>query len=134
MMLHHGRANTVDLDFYVMVEALDKLKKILTKEQVSWRSAGEYQVKAKANGIPIDILWADHYIGEAVVHRAIEKQLGNHWVRVATPEDLIILKTLADRSVDRRDIEELRELFRKKLDESYIERQLKSLKSQMEIK
>jgi hypothetical protein len=66
-----------------------------------------------------------------VVKRAVEKKLGNYFVRVATPEDLIILKTIADRTIDRRDVEELRELFGKSLDEIYIQKKLKKLRKMM---
>ena len=63
-----------------------------------------------------------------MVKRAKKTKLGQYFVKVATPEDLIVLKTLPDRSIDRRDIEELRELFDKKLDEKYIKQKLKKLK------
>lgn len=133
MMLHNGRANTVDIDFYVLVDDLKAVLQLFTKRKLEAKTAGEYQLKAKIENVPIDILYADHYVGKDVVARAVEKKLGDDFVRVATPEDLIVLKTIADRTVDRRDIEELRELFGKKLDEDYIrhklawvERELKS--------
>lgn len=40
--------------------------------------------------------------------------------KIASPEDIIVLKSLADRSIDKRDIQELREILGKKLDETYI--------------
>ncbi len=132
MMLHQGRANTVDIDFYVLVDDLKKVEKIFKEKNYPVATAGDYQLKAKVDNVPIDLLYADHYIGADVVKRAVEKKLGENFVRVATPEDLIILKTLADRSIDRRDIEELRELFGSLLDEKYIQRKLKKLKEQLE--
>lgn len=132
MLLHQGRASTVDIDFYVLVDDLKAVSKIFQEKQYPVASAGEYQLKAKVDNVPIDLLYADHYIGSDVVKRAVEKKLGDHFIRVATPEDLIILKSLADRSVDRRDIEELRELFGKRLDEKYIQKKLKRLKEQLE--
>ncbi len=128
MMLHHGRANTVDMDFYVMVENLDDVLKLFHKKGYQADPAGDYQLKCRVEDVPIDILCADHYIGVDVVRRAVERSLGDSFVRIATPEDLIILKTMADRSVDRRDVEELRELFGKKLDEAYIKKKLEFLK------
>jgi hypothetical protein len=125
IMLYHGRANTVDMDFYVLVNDLAKVKEVFEKNSYAVRDAGEYQLKTKVKGTPIDILFADSYIGEDVVKRATQKPLGKHFVRVATPEDLIVLKTIADRTVDRRDIEELREIFGKSLDEAYIQKKLK---------
>lgn len=134
MMLHNGRANTVDIDFYVLVDDLKKVATILQKENTPTEERGEFQLKAKIREVPIDILLADHYVGADVVHRSIAKKIGDFLIRVATPEDIIILKSLADRSIDRRDIEELRELFGKKLDEDYIARKLTSLRKQLEDK
>lgn len=132
MMLHNGRANTVDIDFYVLVDDLKRVLKAFQSENIACQPRGEFQLKAKVNDIPIDILLADHYIGADVVQRATEKSLGGRFVRIATPEDLIILKSLADRTVDRRDIEELRELFGKTLDEDYIQKRLKDLRKMLE--
>ncbi len=132
MMLHNGRANTVDIDFYVLVEDLKDVIDVFKEEKIQAESRGEYQVKAKVQGVPIDILYADPYVGSDVVKRAVDKELGNHIVRVATPEDIIILKSIADRTVDRRDIEELRELFKGKLDEDYIRKKLAKIKKDLE--
>ncbi len=132
MLLHNGRANTVDIDFYVLVNDLKEVEHLFKKGNIPVRHAGEYQLKAKIHEVPIDILFADHYVGMDVVERAIEKKLGDIFIRVATPEDLIVLKSLADRSIDRRDIEELRELFKGKLDETYIEKKLHKIKKMLE--
>ena len=131
MLLHSGRASTVDIDFYVLANELKVLSSIFKKQGLSVQKAGDYQLKAKVDDVPIDILLADHYVGKDVVTRSVEKKLGNHFVRVATPEDLIIIKSLADRSIDRRDIEELRELFGNKLDEKYIAKKLKQLRKKL---
>lgn len=128
VMLHGGRANTIDIDFYVMVEDLDKVRKAFRKYRIPNKAAGEYQIKAKYKGIPIDILYADHYIGLEIIQRAKSKKLENKKVKIATPEDLIILKTLADRSIDRRDIEELKEIFSGKLNQNYLRKKLTSLR------
>lgn len=127
MMLYHGRANTVDLDFYVLVGDLKTLRQLFEKKGYKVRGAGQDQLQAKAGPVPIDILRADVYAGADAVKRSVPKRLGSHTVQIATPEDLIILKTIANRSVDRRDIEELRELFGKTLDEKYIKRKLSKL-------
>ena len=60
----------------------------------------------------------------------IEKKkikLGTKKVPVATPEDLVVMKTLSDRPIDRRDVSELREIFEGKLNEAYIKKTLKKL-------
>lgn len=131
MMLYHGRANTVDIDFYVLVDDLEHVKKILKENNHEVKPAGEFQLKAKVLRVPIDLLYADHYMGAGVVKRAVPKRLGRHIVQVATPEDLIILKTVADRSIDRRDVAELRELFHGKLDERYIRKKLDSINKKL---
>lgn len=133
MLLHHGRANTIDIDFYVLVEELDRIRDIFQKNHFKICPAGDFQLKGEVDGVPVDFLLADHYIGRDVVIRAVEKKLGDDLVRVATPEDLIILKTLANRSVDRRDVEELRELFQGRLDEKYIKRNLSRLKKTLKV-
>lgn len=131
IMLHNGRANTVDIDFYVVVNDLHQVKDSFQKEGFTVDSRGEFQVQALVKGIRIDILLADHYLGADVVHRAIDKKLGDRFVRIATPEDLIVLKTLADRAIDRRDIEELREIYGATLDENYIIHKVKHIKTMM---
>lgn len=132
VMLYGGRANTIDIDLYVLVNDLEIIRSLFEKKGWEVNPAGEYQLKAKVKNVPVDILLADHYIGADVVARAQKMKLGKDHVSVATPEDIIILKTLADRSVDRRDIEELHELFGKKLDEGYISKKLKQLKKLLE--
>lgn len=127
MMLYHGRANTVDLDFYVLVKDLKTVRQLFEKKNYKVRDAGQDQLKAKVGSVPIDILRADVYAGADAVKRSVPKRLVGHTVHIATPEDLIILKTIANRSIDRRDIEELRELFGKTLDEKYIKRKLGQL-------
>ncbi len=128
VMLYGGRANTIDMDFYVLVNDLEEVKKLFRRKKIPAQYAGEHQIKARHKGIPIGILWADYYLGANVVQRAKRKKLGKKKIKIATPEDLIILKTLADRSIDRRDIEELKELFGKKLDEEYMAHKLKHLR------
>lgn len=124
MMLHHGRANTVDIDVYVLADNLEDIFKKFSDHKIPIQKAGDYQLKAQFEKAPVDILWADPYIGADVVVRAVPRLLGEKIVRIATPEDLIVLKTMANRSVDRRDIEELRELFGKNLDEDYIQKKI----------
>lgn len=128
MLLYHGRASTVDMDFYVLVEDLKTVKNLFKRKGFAVKDAGDDQLKAKIGSVPIDILLADAYLGRDVVRRAVPKKLGKAVIQIATPEDLIILKTLADRSIDRRDIAELREIFGKTLDEAHIAKTLKKIR------
>jgi hypothetical protein len=66
-------------------------------------------------------LEADQVLGEQVFARSVRKIIVDATANVATPEDLIVLKTLADRPIDRRDIAELREIFGDALDDKYID-------------
>jgi hypothetical protein len=59
-------------------------------------------------------------------------KLGQSSVAAATAEDLIVLKTLADRSIDRRDIEELIELYGSELDFEYINKTLAEITRSLE--
>lgn len=127
MLMYHGRASTVDMDFYVLVDNLQTVKDLFKKQGYSVKDAGDDQLKTKIGSVPIDVLLADAYVGADVVKRSVPKKLGKYIVQIATPEDLIVLKTLADRSIDQRDIEELRELFGKSLDEKYIEKKLRKI-------
>jgi len=128
IMLYGGRANTIDIDFYILVHDLQKILDILRANKIAANPQGEHQIKAKHRNIPIDLLLADHYFGENVVRRARTKKLGKYSVKIASPEDIIVLKSLADRSIDKRDIQELREILGKKLDETYIHKKLNQLK------
>jgi hypothetical protein len=81
------------------------------------------------NGIQVDILEADPITTESIFKRSIRRVIVTAECNVAFPEDLIILKTIADCPIDRRDIAELREIFASSLDELYISDTLKKLRS-----
>ncbi len=123
VLLYGGRASTIDLDLYVISKEFKKLKLTLKKYAIPFEEAGEFQIRVQFMGLKVDILWADQFAGLPCFKRAKIKKLGKISVKVASVEDLIILKTIANRSIDVRDIQELRELF--KVDEKYIQRRLK---------
>ncbi len=127
VLLHGGRASTIDLDFYILAKDIDLLKSILKSHRIKMEKKGDFQLIAKFRSVKIDILIAAESIGESVIQRAQIKTLGKSKVSVATPEDLIVLKTIAGRSLDLRDIEELREIFQDHLDEQYIQSQLQKM-------
>lgn len=126
ILLHGGRATTLDFDFYILAFDFELLQKILKKYNL--KNAGEHQFKVNFKGTPIDILLADPILGEQVIKRSKMKKIGEQSIKVATPEDLILLKSIADRPIDRRDIEELKEIFKEKLDQRYINKELNRLK------
>ena len=127
ILLHGGRASTIDFDLYVLVTGTEAFRKALSKTGASLVISGPEQIRVKFKGLSIDVMIADPLLGAGTVERAQLKALGKMRVRVASPEDLIIMKTLADRPIDRRDVEELREIFAGKLDQRFISAQLRKI-------
>jgi len=128
LLLYGGRTSTLDLDFYFVARNRKKLVSVLEALGTELHPRGEFQYQGVFRGFRFDILVADRWVGLPALKRAKKVSFGNIFVQVATPEDLIVMKTLADRPIDRRDIQELRELF-KNLDERYIERRLNATRS-----
>jgi hypothetical protein len=85
----------------------------------------DHQLRFEIEGVQVDIHEADSVLAETIFSRATRQRIVNAECNVATPEDLTILKTLADRPIDRRDVAELRKIFVGQLDESYIVTTLK---------
>ena len=125
VLLHGGRASTLDCDLYLLAKDGKKLIALFTASRIPCEALGDYQIRAKVRRLSIDVLLDDTTLGKDVLKRAQRLPLGKSVVRVASPEDLIILKTIADRPIDRRDVEEIREIFVGRLDERYIKGQLK---------
>ncbi len=71
--------------------------------------------------VPVDLLVANCDYQMELVLRASPKTVLGRAIKVATPEDIIILKLIADRPRDREDIEVLRKSY-KTLDWPYIEK------------
>jgi hypothetical protein len=128
VLLHGGRASTIDFDLYVVTDDVDSLRKAVKGRRVKILLSTPEQLRLSFEEMNIDVLIADPILGKIVVKRAKKLSLGRNKVPVATPEDLIIMKTLADRPIDRRDVEELRELFASSLDKKYISSQLSKIK------
>ena len=87
----------------------------------------DHQLRLTFAGIQIDVLEADAVLGATIFGRSVRRKIVNAECHVATPEDIIILKTLADRPIDRRDVAELREIFAGALNETYISSTLKQV-------
>lgn len=131
VLLHGGRASTIDFDLYLIADDLEKLKEIAHSTGFEILFWGDDQIRLTYETLPIDILIADSLLGTTVYKRSLVKQLGDVQINVASPEDIIVMKTIADRPIDRRDIEELNEIFSASLDRKYIGRQIKRLKSKI---
>lgn len=131
VLLYGGRASTIDFDLYILTQEKERLLRLFEKHGILHSSTGEFQIKARFKDVPIDLLIADEWVGIPALKRARRRQFGRRQVRVASPEDLIVMKSISDRPIDRRDIEELREIFSGKLDNAYIRSRLASLKKMM---
>lgn len=127
VLLHGGRASTIDFDLYILADDLPPLEDALKKRRIKISFAAPEQLRFNYKGLQVDVLPADPILGKLVLARAQKKKLGRRKVPVASPEDLIIMKTLADRPIDRRDVEEIKEIFAGKLDLTYLAAQLKKI-------
>lgn len=119
----------VDLTVVLTTEQAKKLEKI-------FRNDAAYEIRhiqfVSSPDIPdlfrviwkevaVDLIVANTPFQREVVERGRVCNFGDFSVPVATPEDLIIFKLLADRPVDRQDVEMILHAF-KDLDWAYIEK------------
>jgi hypothetical protein len=127
VLIYGGRASTLDLDIYLVSSNRKKLIKTCTDLGATLHPRGEFQYQGTYRGFRFDVLIADRWVGLPAIKRAKKMSFASKILRIATPEDIIVMKSIADRPIDRRDIEELREIFTDKLDESYIQRRIRSV-------
>jgi Nucleotidyl transferase of unknown function (DUF2204) len=120
ILLLGGRASTIDFDLYVLADDFSVLEKHLVNHGAILTLKGDHQLRFTFDGVQVDVLEADSVLASLIFSRSTRHKIVLSECQVASPEDLIILKSLADRPIDRRDVEELRELFDGKLDETYI--------------
>jgi hypothetical protein len=72
-------------------------------------------------------------VGIQAIRRARKRKFLGRPTRIARPEDIIIMKTVADRPIDRRDVAELEEIFGSRLDRGYIRRRLAAIRKEMAL-
>lgn len=125
VLLHGGRASTIDFDLYILADDFKRVEKHLTDNGCNITMKADHQLRLTFAGIQIDVLEADAVLGATIFGRSVRRKIVNAECNVATPEDIIILKTLAARPIDRRDVAELREIFAGALNETYISSTLK---------
>lgn len=75
------------------------------------RTARMVTFNHRVTGTPVDIALGAMPFEEEVTSRAIELSAEGLMVRLPTPEDLIILKGIAHRSVDMQDIQTMAEVY-----------------------
>ncbi|MEW5693444.1 MAG: nucleotidyl transferase AbiEii/AbiGii toxin family protein [Candidatus Hydrogenedentota bacterium] len=127
---------TIDIDFLILLTSQNKKKiskflkhtfknKIFIHQKLMnfgiikfWRSV----VLVKPTEVVIDFIIADNPIFEKMIHRAISFNINKIKVRVITPEDLIILKSLSARPHDIEDIKNIKKKYHNTLDKTYIKK------------
>ena len=124
VLLHGGRASTLDFDLYILASDFSNLESYLVGHGAKLEIKADHQLRLSFGGVQIDVLEADPVLGKTIFKRSIRRKIVNSSCNVATHEDLIILKTLADRPIDRRDVAELREIFEGNIDEAYVSQML----------
>ena len=73
--------------------------------------------------VAVDLLFARSGLGEEAVRRAVSLRIGKSEVPVVSAEDLLLLKLLADRVLDRVDAEDIAREQKGRLDLQYLRRQ-----------
>lgn len=70
-------------------------------------------VRLSHQSISVDLLYANTKFQKELIKRAHSYPLGKGSIKIASPEDLIVLKLLADRPQDWQDIQSLKESYPK---------------------
>jgi predicted nucleotidyltransferase len=117
----------VDLTLWVTAEDLDDVCAQLTARYVS-RAASPVEFVRKhrvlpvetAEGVRIDFIFAAFPFERTMLSRAVERRVGDSTVRVATREDLILLKLPSGRAKDRDDVLLILNRFGRELDWDYL--------------
>src|SRR5258707_6889108 len=73
-----------------------------------------------SRGIRVDVIFAAWPFEEEMIRRASRKRFGSLLVPVATVEDLILLKSVSERTKDQEDVRRLTARFRDTLDKNYL--------------
>lgn len=121
---------TRDIDFTITFKPhqFNKFKNKLDESEyeidfIDFNSSDQYPdfMRLKINNILVDLLIAQIDFQEEIISRAIEFKLLNKNIKVASPEDMIIMKLLADRPRDREDILSIIN-HHKNLDKQYLQK------------
>ena len=116
----HGRPRfTADVDAVTIAAhtELDRLVSLASTNQLEPRRPdvipfakvnGVLQLRHMPSGIGVDISLGSHPFEQRAVARAIRISIGDWSFRVATPEDLVIMKAFAGRPIDYEDIRNIR--------------------------
>jgi predicted nucleotidyltransferase len=73
-----------------------------------------------SRGIRVDVIFAALPFEKEMIGRASRKQFGDRSVPVASVEDLILMKSVSERTKDQEDVRRLTARFRNTLDKNYL--------------
>ncbi|MBI3333079.1 MAG: nucleotidyltransferase [Candidatus Omnitrophica bacterium] len=86
-----------------------------------------YLKTAKGLPVEVDLFFVHGAYQRQAIRRAVTVRFGGQSLRIISPEDLILYKLLADRPMDRLDIQTILEEQRGRLDRRYLRRWAKPL-------
>lgn len=118
---------TKDIDFTVVshTRRLDEIAGLLKGEGYKIRNKGESQLQVVQKGdrhFLADLILADTDYQDWVVQRAVSVPMFSIHVPICSPEDLVILKIIANRRQDLLDIENVLKNHSKNLDKNYLQK------------
>jgi len=120
---------TLDVDLTLWVEPDDFDRVCLhiashydarTSEPLAFARKMRVLPVANASGVRLDFLFAAYPFEKVMIDRAVVRRYGKGDVRVATLEDLILLKLPSARSKDREDVRSILQIYGRQLDWKYL--------------
>ncbi len=133
--------STQDIDITVLItdprldkalEALGREFQILTSDAKRFLTETHVLPVATSDGTRVDLIRAVLPFEERAIHRAVPRTLGSTSVKVATAEDLVVLKLASTRFQDIDDAVEVIKRQKGSLDRNYLDPLIHSLSDLLE--
>lgn len=122
--------STLDIDITVQIDAKDHenfIRKVQTDFSIRVTNPRSFIDQTRVlpiqdlNGIRIDLIFASLPYEMSAIKRARSERVQGEFVRVCTPEDLIIHKIISERPRDREDIQGVIQKIGSGLDRNYLD-------------
>lgn len=118
----------IDSDDFDAIESAGNAAGLVTNpdELATLRRSGMTRLRLPqfpTGRVRMDVIIVDHPYYDRVVQRAVQAPIYGSSVPVATAEDIVILKTLADRAQDRADVASILKTQGDRLDRQLIEKE-----------
>ena len=126
VQLYAKRARTRDVDYLVRVgpERVASLRERLTEAGLRVETKAPWHLRAwKSDILYADLVVAEVPVQDEIIDKAVLHDVAGSQIPLATPEHLIVLKVIAGRPRDLRDVEDVRESVAQ-LDDAEIARML----------